>query len=57
MEPTTKLIKNSHALVAGKLTESSLIPKRKDMIEKLQKEEFDILIIGGGATGSGKLYE
>lgn len=34
------------------------VPQRKDMIEKLKNsslndEEFDLLIIGGGATGTG----
>ena len=30
------------------------LPNRKQMLDQLQKnEEFDVLIIGGGASGSG----
>jgi glycerol-3-phosphate dehydrogenase len=36
------------------VTETTLIPSRVDIISKLKaREEFDVLIIGGGATGSG----
>jgi glycerol-3-phosphate dehydrogenase len=28
-------------------------PTRQLLIEKLKKEQFDLLIIGGGATGTG----
>ena len=30
-----------------------MVPSRKTMIKKLQSEKFDIIVIGGGATGSG----
>lgn len=37
------------------LKESQAIPGREEQILKLKStEEFDILVIGGGATGSGK---
>jgi len=32
-------------------------PSRADMIKKLQEKEFDVLIIGGGATGLGTALE
>jgi glycerol-3-phosphate dehydrogenase len=32
-------------------------PRRKEMIKALQEREFDILIIGGGATGLGTALE
>lgn len=29
------------------------LPPRKDILKSLEEEEFDILVIGGGATGTG----
>lgn len=29
------------------------LPTRADMIKSLQTEEYDVLVIGGGATGCG----
>ena len=31
----------------------SVLPTRKDQIQRLKDDEFDVLVIGGGATGSG----
>lgn len=31
--------------------------KRVDQISKLQKESFDILVIGGGSTGAGAAFD
>ena len=31
----------------------SLLPTRKEQIKRLKEDEFDVLVIGGGATGSG----
>ena len=45
---------NSSSKAAHPVTETTLIPSRVDIISKLKaREEFDVLIIGGGATGSG----
>ncbi len=30
---------------------------RRQQLEKLKTEEFDCLIIGGGATGTGSAFE
>jgi hypothetical protein len=30
---------------------SSALPSRSDLLKGLQQEEFDVLVIGGGATG------
>lgn len=39
-------------------SETLKLPKREEMISKLKKgEEFDLLIIGAGATGSGAALE
>jgi hypothetical protein len=32
---------------------SGPLPTRNDLIKGLHDEEFDILVIGGGATGAG----
>lgn len=38
------------------VSETALIPKRDEMLEKLKKKkEVDVLIIGGGSTGAGIL--
>jgi alkyl hydroperoxide reductase subunit AhpF len=29
------------------------LPTRAEQIESLEKEQFDVLVIGGGATGTG----
>lgn len=29
------------------------LPSRQQLIESLQKDEFDILVVGGGASGTG----
>jgi hypothetical protein len=29
------------------------LPTRQEQLASLEKEEFDVLVIGGGATGSG----
>ena len=29
------------------------LPARQDILKSLEEEEFDILVIGGGATGTG----
>ena len=39
--------------LGGNLMASESIPSRETLIQSLQEEEFDILIIGGGATGAG----
>ena len=39
--------------LGGNLMASESIPSRESLIQSLQEEEFDILIIGGGATGAG----
>lgn len=31
----------------------SPLPTRQNMIDSLKKDEFDVLVIGGGATGCG----
>ena len=31
----------------------SVLPTRNDQIQRLKEDEFDVLVIGGGATGSG----
>ena len=31
----------------------SVLPTRKEQIRRLREDEFDVLVIGGGATGSG----
>merc|ERR1712038_1940261 len=31
----------------------SVLPTRKEQIKRLREDEFDVLVIGGGATGSG----
>ena len=31
----------------------SVLPSRKQQIQRLKDDEFDVLVIGGGATGSG----
>lgn len=31
----------------------SPLPTRDDMLKSLQTEQFDVLVIGGGATGAG----
>ena len=31
----------------------SVLPTRKEQLERLKEDEFDVLVIGGGATGSG----
>ncbi len=37
-------------------TETFKIPQREDMLKQLKSgEEYDILIIGGGCTGTGTL--
>ncbi|KAF0985716.1 hypothetical protein HZS_1081, partial [Henneguya salminicola] len=33
-----------------------VFPKRNELIKRLKNEEFDVLIIGGGATGAGVAY-
>ena len=30
-----------------------VLPSRAEQLEKLKCQEFDVLVIGGGATGSG----
>ncbi|KAF1743064.1 hypothetical protein MXB_3702 [Myxobolus squamalis] len=32
-------------------------PTRENLIHRLKNEEFDVLVIGGGATGAGTVYE
>ena len=54
MDPSLKLLKSTKAYLNGRLSESLQIPSRSDIVEKLQTEEFDLLIIGAGATGSGE---
>lgn len=34
-----------------------LPPPREEMISKMKKERFDVLVIGGGATGAGVLFD
>ena len=31
----------------------SVLPTRKNQLQRLKEDEFDVLVIGGGATGSG----
>ena len=31
----------------------SVLPSRKEQLRRLKEDEFDVLVIGGGATGSG----
>ena len=31
----------------------SILPTRKEQLSRLKEDEFDVLVIGGGATGSG----
>lgn len=39
----------------NRTTETASLPKRSEMIQRLKKgDEYDLLIIGGGATGSGQ---
>ena len=30
-----------------------VLPTRKEQLSRLKEDEFDVLVIGGGATGSG----
>jgi hypothetical protein len=37
--------------------ETASLPKRHEMIQRLKEgEEYDLLVIGGGATGSGLFH-
>ena len=31
----------------------SVLPTRKEQLRRLREDDFDVLVIGGGATGSG----
>ena len=31
----------------------SVLPTRQEQLQRLKNDEFDVLVIGGGATGSG----
>ena len=31
----------------------SVLPTRQEQLQRLKDDEFDVLVIGGGATGSG----
>lgn len=31
-----------------------VLPSREEQLKRLETEEFDVLVIGGGATGCGK---
>ena len=31
----------------------SVLPTRKEQLRRLREDSFDVLVIGGGATGSG----
>ena len=54
MDSAVKLANSSKSLISHKLSETLRIPHRAEIIEKLEHEEFDLLIVGGGATGSGR---
>lgn len=43
----------AHVNAASQTRPKRPLPTRTEQIESLQKESFDVLIIGGGATGSG----
>ncbi|VDK53061.1 unnamed protein product [Anisakis simplex] len=47
--------KTAHADILGELNRrhSSALPTRADLLKSLKDDEFDILVIGGGATGAG----
>jgi glycerol-3-phosphate dehydrogenase len=38
---------------SGNTTSKSILPSRSEQVARLSKKEFDVLIVGGGATGSG----
>ena len=40
-----------------KYNENYKIPSRSDQLENLENDEFDMLIIGGGANGAGVALE
>ena len=46
---------NGHVLAAALQQEYSTAPlrTRAQQLESLEKDEFDILVVGGGATGCG----
>ena len=50
-----KSVKNQQLLAADEQTKISVtpIPSRETQFESLKSEEFDVLVIGGGATGAG----
>lgn len=51
---TLSFLKKSIKLSYSLTNESKAIPSRSEMIESLNSQlEFDVLVIGGGATGCG----
>uniref|UniRef100_A0A7E4WBN6 Glycerol-3-phosphate dehydrogenase n=1 Tax=Panagrellus redivivus TaxID=6233 RepID=A0A7E4WBN6_PANRE len=55
MENHFKLTQTAHADHLTELNKrpSSALPLRADLVKDLKEEEFDVLVIGGGATGAG----
>lgn len=54
---TTLAKKGDHQVVDNTQKSEKYFPKREALIESLKNEIFDVLIVGGGASGAGALLE